>query len=66
MYKTFVGNLIADFWLVNLWMVRCCQPPVDTKEGGKRLNQVVVELLAIVRKDDMGKAHMHKQLNGWE
>ena len=66
MYKTFVGNLIANFWLLNLCMVRCCQSPVDTKEDGKRFIQVIVEVIAIVRKDDMGKAHMHKQLNGWE
>ena len=61
MYKTFVDNLIANFWLLNPWMVMCCQSPVDTKEGGKRL---IVELLAIVRKDDMRKAHTHEQLSG--
>ena len=39
---------------------------MDTKEGGQGLIQVVVELLGIVRKDDMRKAHTHDQLSGWE
>ena len=47
-----------------LWTIRCHHSPVDIKDGAKRLIQVVVELFAIVRKDDMRKAHKYEQLNG--
>ena len=47
-------------------MIRGCQSPLDTEEGGQRLVQVVVELFAIIRKDNMGETHTHEQLSGWE